>query len=107
MVKDAEKALTGQAPSTARDKATVWLDRASHAIEQRNATLHAVPVVRFEAGRLGAQEQFLGEMPRKGRAYYERPLTVESLNELRTRLEEAAAGWKDVLLALAMAARQE
>lgn len=39
-------------------------------------------------------------MPRKGRGYFEQPLTVESLSQLRADLEEAAAGWQDMLLSL-------
>ena len=42
----------------------------------------------------------LGEMPRKGRPYYEWPLTVESLSELRSVLENAADGWRDLVIAL-------
>jgi hypothetical protein len=40
-------------------------------------------------------------MPRKGRPYCERPLTVESLSELRSVLENAADGWRDLVIALA------
>jgi hypothetical protein len=46
-------------------------------------------------GRLG-----LGEIPRKGRPYFERPLTVESLSELRSVLENAAHGSRDLVIAL-------
>lgn len=38
---------------------------------------------------------------------FERPLTVESLSELRSVLEAAADGWQDVVLDLWESERQE
>lgn len=99
-IKDAKKVLAGLVPSGARNDATAWLERAGRAIEQRNAVLHAVPVVRIGPRGRVTEELLLGEMPRKGRGYFERPLTVESLSQLRADLEEAAAGWQDMLLSL-------
>ena len=52
-------------------------------------------------GRKHAEDRLgLGEMPRKGRPYFERPLTVESLSELRSVLVNAADGWRDLVIAL-------
>ena len=99
-IKDAKQVLAGRPPSAARNEAAAWLDRAREAIERRNAALHATPVVRVGQVRRGEWPLFLGEMPRKGRPYFERPLTVESLGELRSVLEDAAGGWSDLVLAL-------
>jgi len=95
-IKDAQKVLTAKPVSATRDQAKVWLERARQAIEQRNAALHATPVV-----HLGEpQRLLLGEMPRKGRPYFERPLTVEALGELRSVLEDAADGWRELVIAM-------
>jgi hypothetical protein len=98
-IKDAKRVLQGWPSSSVRDDAMAWLERASHAIEKRNAALHATPVVQL--GRPPATEQrlFLGEMPRADRPYNERPLTVESLSALRSELEDAFSGWRDVAIA--------
>jgi hypothetical protein len=106
-IKDAKKVLAGRAPCAARDQAVAWLDRAREAIERRNAALHATPVVRIGQGRPDEWPLLLGEMPRKDRPYFERPLTVESLSELRSVLEAAADGWQDVVLDLWESERQE
>jgi hypothetical protein len=98
-IKDAKKVLMSWPNSTARDDAMVWLERASHAIEQRNAALHATPVVQLSRSPAGGQGLFLGEMPRTNRPYTERPLTVESLSALRSILEDAASGWRNVAIA--------
>ena len=51
-------------------------------------------------GRKHAEDRLgLGEMPRKGRPYFGRPLTVESLSELCSVLENAADGWRDLAIA--------
>jgi hypothetical protein len=95
-IKDAQKVLTAKPVSATRDQAKAWLERARQAIEQRNAALHATPVV-----QLGEpQRLLLGEMPRKGRPYFERPLTVEALGELRSVLESAADGWRELVIAV-------
>ena len=98
-IKDAKKVLRGWPTAEVRDEAMAWLERARQALERRNAALHATPLVWFQAGRIDEQRQLLGEMPRAGRPYVERPLTVESMSELRSVLEEASAGWMDVTLA--------
>lgn len=95
-VKDATRALAARPPSAARDTAAAWLRRASKAIDRRNAALHATPIVWTRNEQLG-----LGEMPWGDRPYAERPLTVDSLSELRSTLEDAASGWRDLVLALA------
>jgi hypothetical protein len=100
-IRDAQEVLTGKAASATRDEARAWLKRAHQAIEQRNAALHATPVVGLGSGRHGEPRRFsLGEMPRKGRPYFERPLTVEALSELRSVLEGAADGWRDLVIAV-------
>jgi hypothetical protein len=99
-IKDAKKVLASLVPFSARDDTIAWLDRAGRAIEQRNAVLHAVPVVRIGPQGRVTDELLLGEMPRKRRGYFERPLTVESLSQLRANLEDAATGWQDILLSL-------
>ncbi len=69
--------------SSTRDDTRAWLERARVAVERRNAALHATPLVWVEPGRRdGPERLLLGEMPRYGRPYVERPLTVESLAEL-------------------------
>jgi len=100
-IKDAQKVLASRTASATRDEAKAWLERARQAIEQRNAALHATPLVGLESRRRGEPRRFLlGEMPRKGRPYFERPLTVEALSELRSVLEAAADGWRDLVIAV-------
>ena len=98
-VKDAKRVLKSWLSSTIRDDATAWLERASQAIEQRNAALHATPVVQLGSPPANEQRLFLGEMPRANRPYNERPLTVESLSALRSVLEDAFSGWRDIAIA--------
>jgi hypothetical protein len=98
-IRDAQKVLAARTRSATRDEAAEWLEHARQAIERRNAALHATPIV--WVGRERAEDRLgLGEMPRNGRPYVERPLTVESLSELRSVLEDAADGWRDLVLAL-------
>ena len=87
-----------------REAAAAWLVRARQAIERRNATLHAVPLTWFEPGQ--PSRSLLGEMPRGTSPYVERPLTVESLAELRSVLVEPLGDWRDVVLALDVRAIQ-
>lgn len=98
-IKDAQRVLTGWPVSPARDVARAWLERSRVAIERRNATLHATPVVWLAPGHPQDGRQLLREMPRKNRPYREWPLTVESLGELLSVLTEAASGWRDVVIA--------
>jgi hypothetical protein len=50
---------------------------------------------------LGSEQPlYLGEMPRNGSPYTERPLTVDSLAELRALIEGAFQGWRDMVLAV-------
>jgi hypothetical protein len=88
-----------------RDEAIVWLERARQAIERRNAALHATPIVWIGLDQGGQLR--LGEMPRKGNPYVERPLTVESLSELRSVLEYAADGWVDLAVKMGTEPRPE
>jgi hypothetical protein len=97
-IKDAQRVLAARPRSATRDKAAEWLERGRQAIERRNAALHATPIVWVGPERV-ADRLGLGEMPRKGRPYFERPLTVESLSELRSVLENAADGWRDLVVA--------
>jgi hypothetical protein len=98
-IRDAQRVLAARTRSATRDEAAEWLEHARQAIELRNAAMHATPIV--WVGRKHAEERLgLGEMPRKGRPYFERPLTVESLSELRSVLENAADGWRDLVIAL-------
>jgi hypothetical protein len=100
-IKDAKKVLADWSNPSVRDEALAWLERAGQAIERRNAVLHATPLVWFEQpGQRGERRFFLGEMPRKGRSYVGRPLTVESLAELRSVLVGAAYGWRDLVIAV-------
>jgi hypothetical protein len=80
-------------------EATAWMERARLAIERRNAVLHATPMAWIDPDRRG--QLFLAEMPRRGRPYTERPLTVESLAELRSVLESASAGWLELITDIA------
>jgi hypothetical protein len=57
------------------------------------------PVRDVDLARAGVGS-IVGEMPRRGSPYVERPLTVESLAELRSALQEAADGWADLTVAL-------
>ena len=98
-IRDAQRVLAAETRSATRDEAAEWLEHARQAIEQRNAALHATPIVWVGSER--AEDRLgLAEMPRKGRPYFERPLTVESLSELRSVLENAAYGWRDLVIAL-------
>jgi hypothetical protein len=98
-IKDAKRVLRRWTASAVRDKAMNWLEHARLALERRNAALHATPVVSLGRRPEDEQRLFLGEMPRPGRPYFERPLTVKSLSELRSVLEDAAAGWRDIVIA--------
>ena len=98
-LKDATDVLKGWPDSSPRDQAAAWLQRAGQALERRNAMLHATPMVPVaKDGSLGPL--FLGEMPRKNAPYTERALTVESLAKLRSVLQGAASGWRDLILAV-------
>jgi acyl-CoA reductase-like NAD-dependent aldehyde dehydrogenase len=105
-IKDARRVLAARTPSATRDEAAEWLERARQAMERRNAALHATPIVWM--GRERAEDRLgLGEMPRNGRPYAERPLTVESLSELRSVLENAAVRWQELVIALAAESRSQ
>ncbi len=111
---DAKKVLEEWPERALAAEATGWLERARLAMERRNAMLHATPMVRIDldrrkrqllavlahAQRLRLRQRgrerrlFLGEMPRTDRPYTERPLTVESLAELRSVIDGAADGWR-------------
>jgi hypothetical protein len=107
-IKDAKQVLADWPDSSARDDAIAWSDRAHQAIERRNAALHATPVVQLGRGPDVEPRLLLGEMPRKGRPYVERALTVESLAELRYVLDHAADGWREIVLAVSSeSARQK
>jgi hypothetical protein len=98
-IRDAQRVLAARTRSATRDEAAEWLEQARHAIERRNAAMHATPIVWI--GRKRAEDRLgLGAMPRKGRPYFGRPLTVESLSELRSVLVNAADGWRDLVIAL-------
>jgi hypothetical protein len=90
-IRDAQRVLAGRTRSAARDKAAEWLEHARLAMERRNASLHATPIV--WVGRECAEDRLgLGEMPRQGRLYFERPLTAESLSEPRVT-KPASSSW--------------
>ena len=97
-IKDAKNVLIDWPVSKVRDDAIAWLERASQAIEERNAAFHATPLVWIGGSNEG--QLLLGEMPRANRLYTERPLTVESLNMLRSTLESAPSGWAEITVAL-------
>ncbi|WP_435583331.1 hypothetical protein [Amycolatopsis thermoflava] len=105
-IEHAKAVLRCWTPSESRDAAISWLDRAAVAMDRRNAALHATPMVRFGLDRrpLGYA---LGEMPRAGRPYFSRPFEVDALTELRDVLSEAAAGWREIMLALDLALRAD
>jgi hypothetical protein len=104
-IKGAKKVLKSWPNSTVREDAMAWLERASRAIDRRNAALHATPVVQLGHPPASEQRLFLGEMPRSNRPYIERPLTVESLSALRSVLEVAASGWRDIVIAVGTESR--
>lgn len=64
-IKDAKRVLKGWPNSRVREDAMTWLERASYAIEQRNAALHATPVVQLGCPTANEQRLLLGEMPRE------------------------------------------
>ena len=77
-IRDAQRVLAAKTRSATRDEAAEWLEHARQAIERRNAAMHATPIVWI--GRKRAENRLgLGEMPRKGRPYVERPLTRTSV----------------------------
>lgn len=82
------RVLAGWLSSAVGDGAVAWLERASYAIEQRNAALHATPVVQLGRPRATEKRLFPGEMPGAYRPYNGRPLTVER-SALRLMLENA------------------
>jgi hypothetical protein len=103
-ISDALGALKDWPDSPGRDQARAWLIRARQALETRKGLLHATPLV--WVGELPdgqSVRQLLGEMPHKRRPYYERPMSVEALSEVRDLLVEAKAGWRDVMLGTAEA----
>ena len=105
MLGNARSELSRWPSSPARKDALGWLDHADKAIEARNAILHATPLTLADSeAPEESPRQFLGEMPRRsGQPYQERPMTVESLVAVRDLLAEAAAGWREVILAVAEA----
>ena len=73
-IRDAQRVLAARTRSATRDEAAEWLEHARQAIERRNAAMHATLIVWI--GRKRAEDRLgLGEMPRKGHPYFERPLT--------------------------------
>jgi hypothetical protein len=104
-INDAKKVLADWPVSKVRDEAIAWLERASNAIEGRNAAFHATPLVWVGGSDDG--QLFLGEMPRANRLYAERPLTVGSLSTLRFVLENASSEWADIHVAVATESRRQ
>ncbi len=104
-IKDAKRVLANWTEPAIQDETTAWLERARLAIERRNAVLHATPMVWVRPGGI-SEELFLGEMPRGTTPYTERPLTVESLAELRSVLDGGSAGWRELTLAVSEYQRQ-
>jgi hypothetical protein len=90
-IEEALKELQRRSPS---DAVGTWLTAARSAIRERNAALHAIPLVVQQAP--GADplpfSHALGEK-RKDAPYMERPLSVPALQPLREQLELAAADW--------------
>jgi len=103
-IDDAQKVLTSWPATPARDAASTWLARARDAVYRRNATLHAVPMTWFLEGE--APRPILGEMPYRDRPYVERPITTESLVELRNLLAEPLKDWLPVLAGVRREMRQ-
>jgi hypothetical protein len=95
----AKKILAGWASSPVREAAAAWLERARRAIERRNAILHATPIA-WTGPERGDHWLGLGETAWRDRPYFERPLTVESLHELRSVLEDAGDGWRDLVISI-------
>lgn len=103
-IKDAQQVLDTWPTTPARDNTKVWLERARNAIDKRNASLHAAPLTWFAPD--GRPRHALGDTPRGDRSYAERPMTVESLGELRQELTEPLRDWRPVLLAASAEAKR-
>jgi hypothetical protein len=82
-----------------RDEVIAWLKPARLVLERRFAALHATAVVRIGADR-SMRALLLGEARRDDHAYNQRPLTVASLFELRSALEDAYARWREMAVAI-------
>jgi hypothetical protein len=107
LIHRAQENLSGWPQSRARRDAFAWLKRAERAIDARNAVLHATPLTWFSTDSEESSIQLLGEPRAKNRPYHERPLTAESLSELRHQLVEARTGWRDVVLRVVEARQRD
>jgi len=76
------------------DQIRDWLLKAQLALEKRNALLHSVPLIVLD-GHYRRVGHALGEMPRGDRAYYQRPIEVSDLLEVRAELDAAQEGWEE------------
>src|SRR4051794_11426257 len=74
-IKDARRDLLTWRESPGIEHVDTWLLGAAHALVRRNALLHSVPLVVTdrEGQSIG---HALGELPRSGREYFARHLTV-------------------------------
>lgn len=98
MIKEARRTLLGWPDeSEAARQVDAWLARAAEAIGRRNALSHSVPLVILDShGR--ALGHALGEMPRDGREYFERHLSVPALREVRNKVLAAQQDWHETIL---------
>jgi hypothetical protein len=96
-INDARRDLRSWKQDSDIEVIDAWLGGAARALDRRNALLHSVPVVRMDShGRPVGQA--LGEMPRSGKAYFERHVTVEAVREVSDELRAARQGWREALL---------
>ncbi|GAA1956025.1 hypothetical protein GCM10009798_14190 [Nocardioides panacihumi] len=91
-IRDARSDLRTWSEGSAVREVDGWLAAAASALESRNAFLHATPLAVFD-GNQQPVGVALAEMPRTGRNYNERPMTVKGVREVIIELEAAKAEW--------------
>jgi hypothetical protein len=104
-IREALSDLEKRPDDALRAKAAAWLTEAKAALDERNAVIHSTPVVPFDTS--GSAETFQAGDPslmhfrrNKRNDRVLTPLTVESLQRVRVRLQEARPAWADLAPAL-------
>jgi hypothetical protein len=103
-IKDMRKELAQHPEWESAEKARQWLGIAQDMLGERNKVVHVVPgtLVTIKddhaVTRRGPVLEYIG---RQRGSYLQTPMTVEGLDPIRQRIEQARAGWVDVFMALA------
>lgn len=97
-IRQARPALVELDDAALREVADRWLGKADEVLAHRNSILHAVPLTLSYSPRAGGTEQeWLAHFPRKPSGSSKmRPLTEESLRQLRASLQAVRAAGTEV-----------